>query len=173
MNTEPNLPANAPCVGCGDPFLRNHQDEVRCGQCIAMIIRACGSVPTTAVLGAMRELSPLDGWLLAVTPQHVVDLLNDALVQDKQCIERLVAARVECNDALANHPTIQCGAGSDRIARVGLIGVLNGIFGAERGRGLIGFEAPNESTPGQPCTISRFMLLTHEDFDREEQRENP
>ncbi|HEV8702573.1 MAG TPA: hypothetical protein VGV60_14970 [Candidatus Polarisedimenticolia bacterium] len=73
-----------------------------------------------------------------VFAQDVVDLLNDASTKDAKAVRALIAARVECNAALGEHPTIQTGKiGGRRLSRstgvggyeVGLLGILNGIFG--------------------------------------------
>lgn len=68
-----------------------------------------------------------------VTAQDVVDLMNAAAALDPQAVRALVHARVVCNDALAGHPSIQVGRASDTDPGgpwvVGLLGILNGIFG--------------------------------------------
>jgi hypothetical protein len=89
-----------------------------------------------------------------ITAQDVVRLLNEALVADQDAITNLVNARVACNEALGGHPTIQVGRfpvggswpepGSPNIntvgteRRVGILGILNGLFGVkEDGSGYI------------------------------------
>lgn len=73
-----------------------------------------------------------------VNAQDVCDVLNEMLKLDKTCITALVNHREPCNDAIANHPTIQVQQYSGEISKVGLIGVLNGIFGIrEDGMGAI------------------------------------
>lgn len=64
-----------------------------------------------------------------VTVQDVCDVLNEMLKLDKDCITALVNHREPCNEAVANHPTIQVQQYPGDISRVGLIGVLNGMFG--------------------------------------------
>src|SRR6266446_4329329 len=91
---------------------------------------------------------------MTVNVDDVLALLNEARVLDPDALALLVGTRVWCNEALANHPTIQvssseaCGDASclcedaslqttlpDGISlerkkwRVGLIGILNGLFG--------------------------------------------
>ena len=39
--------------------------------------------------------------------QHIVSVLNEALKLDHDAVSKLVTAHVPCNEALANHPTIQ------------------------------------------------------------------
>ena len=65
-----------------------------------------------------------------------VEILNEALRFDPDAITKLVDHRVPCNKDLASHPTIQ--VRGTYVAKVGLLGILNGIFGtAEDGGGPI------------------------------------
>lgn len=70
---------------------------------------------------------------------EVIALLNDAVRLDRNAIEALVESRVECNMALGKHETIQCLCKPDATkCKVGLLGVLNGIFGiSETGWGIV------------------------------------
>ena len=63
----------------------------------------------------------------SATIKDVINLLNEAVKLDQQAMENLVSTRVECNTQLLNHPTIQCTSDN----RVGLLGVINGIFGID------------------------------------------
>ena len=64
------------------------------------------------------------------TANDAVQVLNEALALDAPAVARLISCRVPCNLALAAHPTIVVGADhSGGPDMVGLIGVLNGIFG--------------------------------------------
>lgn len=73
----------------------------------------------------------------SVTIDEVIELLNDALKADNNTITRLFLYRVECNERLANHETIQVGL-SDSSYKIGLLGLLNGMFGIdENGYGAI------------------------------------
>jgi len=70
----------------------------------------------------------------AATKQDVVDLLNDCFKRDPQAINALIANRVLCNGALADHPTVQVRMETHEggyTYRVGLLGMLNGIFGVD------------------------------------------
>lgn len=97
----------------------------------------------------------------SVTIDDVIELLNDAFGKDPNAMNDLVKTRVTCNDALADHPTIQVGQFGDEY-KVGLIGILNGIFGmAEDGFGAIagsfgvvcpnGHEVPDKATLRDKC----------------------
>jgi len=54
--------------------------------------------------------------------------LNTLLDADQSFVERLISHRLPCNEAIANHPSVQVGnkgAGYE----AGILGVLNGFFG--------------------------------------------
>lgn len=78
-----------------------------------------------------------------VTPDQAIELLNDMLETDKEALEKLVNHRVDCNGELAEHETIQVRAYGEYYEKtgkyqVGMLGVLNGIFGMnENGIGQI------------------------------------
>lgn len=114
----------------------------------------------------------------------VVDLLNDALQKDPDAIGRLFSHRVEVNEALAMHPTVQvrkhsgsrdatcpdCGLESEHdkeciragslppyhdIYIMGLLGLINGVVGPDR-RGRRGYVT---MVPGKKKdSIERFQL---------------
>jgi len=87
----------------------------------------------------------------SVTVAETIQLLNEIIAIDPTVMTKLVATRIKCNDALANHPTIQCGPiGENKYGElgyeVGFLGILNGLFGAdEMGWGIIG-AAMDETT---------------------------
>lgn len=92
-----------------------------------------------------------------ITPEEVVDFLNDLLMTDHSAISSLFSLRISCNKALANHSTVQVGVLSKDYFIVGMIGILNGFFGIdEHGWGHI-------SVDYEDGLISRFRLLTEED----------
>jgi hypothetical protein len=66
-----------------------------------------------------------------ITLDDIINLLNQMLVIDRQAITELVNNRVVCNEVLADHPTIVVGE-RDGVCKVGLLGVLNGLFNKER-----------------------------------------
>lgn len=87
--------------------------------------------------------------MTAVTPADAVDVLNRIHAADPLVLDQLVSARVSCNQALADDPTVQVGGfnaegepvrsdGPAVAYQVGLLGILNGIFGVqENGQGYI------------------------------------
>ena len=66
-----------------------------------------------------------------VSPKDAVAVLNRALAADKDAMRRLSDFRVMCNDELADDPTIQVRKEESGNCSVGLIGILNGIFGIQ------------------------------------------
>lgn len=126
----------------------------------------------------------MNNWKDSVTLDEVIELLNDAVNSDRIAMDLLVNERVYCNGTLANHPTIQVQKAeplvvfntkmSEEISRwqVGLLGILNGIFGIdERGLGRIGAvfnvvcagdcqEADFEGyTVGETCPVCKEEAL--------------
>lgn len=71
----------------------------------------------------------------SVTLQEVINLLNEAKEIDVDSISRLVDYHSRCSKALEDHPTIIV---SDE--GVGLLGILNGMFGNNGGGGAIAAE---------------------------------
>lgn len=75
-----------------------------------------------------------------ISIKHTIDLLNSALISDRNAVEKLVGQRVKCNKTMAEHPTIQVGTVENQKNKyeVGLLGILNGLFGVdEKGYGPI------------------------------------
>jgi hypothetical protein len=61
--------------------------------------------------------------------ESAVELLNGMLEADRDAITVLITKRVLCNENLANHPTVQVHDYDNGTPSVGLLGILNGIFG--------------------------------------------
>jgi hypothetical protein len=59
-----------------------------------------------------------------------IEALNSMLEADPAAMLALVGSRVPCNEALAEHPTCQV-SDEDGALSVGLLGVLNGIYGKD------------------------------------------
>jgi hypothetical protein len=83
----------------------------------------------------------------SITPQDVVDLLNEFITLDKKSAIGLLSHEEQCNDIIAAHPTIQVKYYYDDDVRVTIIGFLNGLFGVrEDGMGAICAEIYNNET---------------------------
>ncbi len=67
-----------------------------------------------------------------ITANDVCELLNELLKVDYSCVESLMNYRVKCNIHIANHPTVQVQQfKTDPFPKVGLLGILNGLFGID------------------------------------------
>ena len=87
--------------------------------------------------------------------QKMVDLLNEAYALDPVAMTALVLARVPCNAALLAHPTIQVADVQDGGPTVGILGIVNGICGAdERGWGAVAANFDDDVT-----RLEGFSLL--------------
>ena len=75
-------------------------------------------------------INPIRSFDFPIAADYVVEFLNSLLVIDKAAVQRLVDARTPCNQALADHPTVQCGKRGDGF-EVGILGVLNGLLGVD------------------------------------------
>ena len=77
----------------------------------------------------------------SITVQDICVLLNEMLVLDYSCVHSLVMHRVICNEEIEDHETIQVQQHkNDEHCKVGMIGILNGVFGIEKGRCPICYE---------------------------------
>ena len=63
-----------------------------------------------------------------VTIDETVDFLNELIETDRVAMQSLARKAAKCNEALAEHPSVQVGAHGGGYY-VGLLGVLNGLFG--------------------------------------------
>lgn len=92
----------------------------------------------------------------SVTPQEVVDFLNELIEVDRIAIAALVDNRVPCNQSMADHPTVPVYARHEGYL-IGMLGILNGMFGTDDdgwgiissvsdGDGLLRFEALDRSS---------------------------
>lgn len=65
-----------------------------------------------------------------ISIDDAITYLNELIALDKPAIAALIANRVPCNEALANHPTVQVSKQNDGY-HVGMLGILNGLFGVD------------------------------------------
>ena len=88
--------------------------------------------------------------------RHALKILKEALERDSQAITQLVNTRVNCDDSLSKHRTIQTRIlnGSHML---GLLGLINGILGYKLGG--IGAEGEIDKRTGQFIRIHRFVHL--------------
>ena len=77
--------------------------------------------------------------------QYAVEVLNSALEADPRAIETLIGLRVPVNVELRDHPTIQVSSVPYQGSMMGLLGILEGIFGIdEEGMGAIEMEVDEQ-----------------------------
>lgn len=91
-----------------------------------------------------------------ITAQGVVDVLNDMLKRDYHAVEALMRNRVYCNAALADHPSIQ--TSSVGAHSVGLLGILNGLFGTIEEGPKAGFGPITMEADEHTGVILRFRV---------------
>jgi hypothetical protein len=84
---------------------------------------------------------------------YIISFLNELVKVDLQALEALVETRVPCNEILAQHPTVQVTT-TDEGAKVGLLGILNGIVGARPEDGW-GYIAANFGDDGHLIDFQR------------------
>ncbi|APU88927.1 hypothetical protein Rctr197k_121 [Virus Rctr197k] len=65
------------------------------------------------------------------TLDETIAFLNEVLALDPAAVTRLVETRVSCTEALADHPSVQVQDHKTGTPSVGLLGLLNGLFGAD------------------------------------------
>jgi len=95
-----------------------------------------------------------------VSIQETVDFLNSLIEIDPDTINNLASIRVGCNRALADHPTVQVGGLSKTYFIVGIIGILNGLFGSDKhGWGHIAADCEGSK-------VTKFRVLTDQDVEK-------
>ena len=121
------------------------------------------------------------------TIDEVIAFLNELLALDADAVTAWVETRVGCNEALAAHPTLQVAGkelkepgeradGSMDLGlpfRFGLLGVLNGIFGADgEGWGFIAAQYNDGEDYARNPRIARFLRTPERhQLQTEEQRQ--
>ena len=94
--------------------------------------------------------------------QQCADLLNEALTLDPTAVATLVGMRVPCNKELADHSTVQVRQDGENTFSVGLLGLLNGIIGANSATNSGYLAATYEVVCPRGCTLSPGMLNDRE-----------
>lgn len=69
------------------------------------------------------------------TADDVIKLLNEIAELDRDAISSLLTIRFDCNEALADHPSVQVREEGDGRFSVSMLGILNGLFGTLGGDG--------------------------------------
>lgn len=95
--------------------------------------------------------------------KRAIDILNEALELDAHAITQLINMRVDCDKALAAHPTIQVHR-YGKVHRVGVLGLINGAIGNSP-TGDIGAEGLMDKKTGNFTRIKRFVDMRTEKLD--------
>ena len=95
-----------------------------------------------------------------ISIKETVDYLNELLRLDPDAVNALFSIRVGCNKAFKDHPTLQVFGLSNSYFIFGIIGLLNGLFGADQhGWGHI-------TAVCDGAKITSFKVLTVEDVNK-------
>lgn len=96
----------------------------------------------------------------SVTVDRVLEVLNRAVEADPEAMHSLIEHRVYCNDRLAVDPDIQVAVQPDHKQTVGLLGLLNGLFGNQSGWGAIAatFELKCSQDPKHELKTNQQLL---------------
>ena len=95
-----------------------------------------------------------------ISIQETVDFLNTLLEIDPDAINNLFSLRVGCNITLADHPAVQVSMLSDSYFIVGVIGILNGLFGVDQ------FGWGHISADCEGSRVTKFRVLTDADVQK-------
>lgn len=60
---------------------------------------------------------------------EAIEVLNRVHAADPSVLPTLIALRVPCNEAVADDPSVQVGTTEHGGFEVGVLGIINGIFG--------------------------------------------
>ena len=66
-----------------------------------------------------------------ISAQYVVDFLNELVRLDKYALTDMMSERISVNRELQNHPTVMPKELVEGVHEVGLLSVINGMFGLE------------------------------------------
>ena len=90
----------------------------------------------------------------SITPDEAISVLNRLHQKDFWAIQRLFEHRVECNEDLALDETCQVKQESDGKYTIGLMGIINAIFGIDEEKcGFISYSID----PGEDRFIQKFQ----------------
>jgi len=93
----------------------------------------------------------------SVSIEGTVNFLNELIKIDQNAVSALFSMRIICNEELADHETVQVHQLGPETFQVGMIGILNGLFGIDEfGWGHVVADYEN-------AKISGFRVLTTDD----------
>lgn len=83
-----------------------------------------------ALMEAVREELGMNIKTEQDLADYIIAQLNEISQTDPTAMEWLINNRITCNEALADHPTVQVHAHDGKPPMVGMLGIINGIVGA-------------------------------------------
>lgn len=84
----------------------------------------------------------------SITAEDMCDIINELIHLDLKCANKLFSTRVSCNRDIAKHEAIQVNLDDNLNPTVGIIGLLNGMFGAKKdGSGIIVLAVDTDNIP--------------------------
>ncbi len=86
------------------------------------------------------------------TADYIVAFLNELVKVDPKALQALITARVECNEIIAKHPSVQVQE-MDGTYQLGILGLLNGLVGAGENFGYIAATFDKEEGVLQGFTL--------------------
>jgi len=66
-----------------------------------------------------------------ISAQYVVDFLNELVRLDKYALTDMMSERISVNKELKNHPTVMFKELVEGVPEIGLLSIINGMFGLE------------------------------------------
>ena len=98
--------------------------------------------------------------------EQVAAYLNDLLQHDRPAVAAMIANRIPCNEAMANHPTCECSQQHDGY-HVGMLGVLNGLCRVIDGEVSFGpiVAVFGEGEEGRFNRLDHFRVATKEEIE--------
>jgi hypothetical protein len=66
-----------------------------------------------------------------ISVEDALAFLNELINYDADALRDLIETRVDCNQKMADHPTIQVWARPGQPFQLGVLGLINGLFGAD------------------------------------------
>lgn len=66
-----------------------------------------------------------------ISAQYVVDFLNELVRLDKYALTDMMTERISVNKELMNHPTVLVKELVEGVPEIGLLSIINGMFGLE------------------------------------------
>ena len=92
-----------------------------------------------------------------ISLDETIEFLNEILKLDSSVAQFIIDNRVACNSLIADHESIQviCDKEDAGLYKVGLLGILNGLFGSENETGYIAAVVEKDGSVSSFCRLSK------------------